>query len=288
MPINYFVSLDKLSHFLSKLKEKFVQDPNYVHTDNNFTTADKDKLDGIAENANNYTLPAATTTTLGGVIVGNGLKVDSTGTISAKNDGTYLPLTGGTLTGDLTLGTHKAIFNGEGAIQFNSPLAGGALASYDENGVFSIGIAESESVAADPFIFGNDSTNGIVRRKDLPTKLSQFTNDEGFVTNTVDNLTNYYLKTETYSQEEVNAKIAAIKTIDIEVVDTLPTTGQSNVIYLVPNTGSGTNSYDEYVWVASQNKFEKIGSTDIDLTQYWAKTELTECTNEQIDALFTT
>ena len=35
--------------------------------------------------ANNYTLPPATTTTLGGVIVGSGLAVSSNGTLSATS-----------------------------------------------------------------------------------------------------------------------------------------------------------------------------------------------------------
>lgn len=36
-----------------------------------------------------------------------------------------------------------------------------------------------------------------------PTKLSDFSNDSGFITNTVNNLTNYYKKSETYTQAEV-------------------------------------------------------------------------------------
>lgn len=34
-----------------------VKDANYVHTDNNYTAADKDKLTGVADNANNYVHP---------------------------------------------------------------------------------------------------------------------------------------------------------------------------------------------------------------------------------------
>ena len=49
-----------------------------------YTTAEKTKLAGIAEGANAYTLPAATTTTLGGVIVGTNLAVDANGTISGN------------------------------------------------------------------------------------------------------------------------------------------------------------------------------------------------------------
>ena len=36
----------------------------------------------------------------------------------------------------------------------------------------------------------------------IPEKLSELTNDEGFIKNTVTNLANYYLKTETYARTE--------------------------------------------------------------------------------------
>ena len=43
--------------------------------------------DVVAQNTTNYTLPPATTTTLGGVIVGNGLSVTSNGTLSVNASG---------------------------------------------------------------------------------------------------------------------------------------------------------------------------------------------------------
>lgn len=49
-----------------------VKDASYVHTDNNYTTADKNKLAGVAANANNYSLPRATAGALGGVRTGYG------------------------------------------------------------------------------------------------------------------------------------------------------------------------------------------------------------------------
>ena len=109
----------------------------------------------------------------------------------------------------------------------------------------------------------------------VPTKVSDLENDSNFINNTVDNLTNYYLKTETYTQTEVNNLIGQIKTISIEVVDTLPETGEDNKIYLVPKTGSTGDVYNEYIWV--NNAWELIGSTQVDLTNYYTK--------EQADSL---
>lgn len=49
-----------------------------------YTTAEKTKLAGIEAGANAYTLPAATTSALGGVQVGSNLAVDANGVISGN------------------------------------------------------------------------------------------------------------------------------------------------------------------------------------------------------------
>ena len=52
------------------------------------SSADKSKLDGIATNANNYSLPIATASTPGGVMIGSGISIDTSGKISVKTAGT--------------------------------------------------------------------------------------------------------------------------------------------------------------------------------------------------------
>ena len=51
--------------------------------DCDITAAYKSKLDGIANNANNYSLPTASSSTLGGIKVGSGLSI-SNGVLSAS------------------------------------------------------------------------------------------------------------------------------------------------------------------------------------------------------------
>ena len=51
---------------------------------NDYTDAEKTKLAGIEAGANNYSLPAATTSALGGVKVGSNLTVDASGVISGN------------------------------------------------------------------------------------------------------------------------------------------------------------------------------------------------------------
>lgn len=53
---------------------------------NDYTTAEKNKLSGIASSANNYTLPTASSAVLGGVKVGAGLSI-SNGVLSAEEAG---------------------------------------------------------------------------------------------------------------------------------------------------------------------------------------------------------
>ena len=89
---------------------------------------------------------------------------------------------------------------------------------------------------------------------------------QGFITNTVDDLVNYYTKSETYNKEEIINLISQISSISFEVVDSLPPTGEANKIYLVPKTPGSQDSYNEYIWF--NNGWERIGSTDIDLSQY--------------------
>ena len=82
----YYNSTDKAFYFYNgtawvtsqmELPEGIVIDANYVHTDNNFTNALLSKLNGIEANANNYVLPTANATTLGGVKIGDNISISS-------------------------------------------------------------------------------------------------------------------------------------------------------------------------------------------------------------------
>lgn len=131
----------------------------------------------------------------------------------------------------------------------------------------------------------NTSADDYIKNKpSIPTKVSDLNNDSGFITNSVNNLTNYYKKTETYTKTEVDNLIAGIPDWTVEVVQTLPQTGQERVIYLVPSA-SADDSYDEYIWVPSLNNFDKIGDTKIDLTNYYTKSEIDSQMNSKQDIL---
>ena len=95
-----------------------------------------------------------------------------------------------------------------------------------------------------------------------PTSLSDFINDEGFITNTVSNLSNYYDKS------SIDNIVATLKTGAFQVVNELPSTGSEGVVYLV-----GTQApYTMYIW--ENNAFLNIGTTEVNLDGYVKGTNL--------------
>lgn len=68
-----------------------------------------------------------------------------------------------------------------------------------------------------------------------------------------------------------------ITQIDYQVVNQLPQTGIKGTIYLVAHSHGDRDIYDEYIWTKdndNNNIYEKIGNTDIDLTNYVSKNEI--------------
>lgn len=95
-----------------------------------------------------------------------------------------------------------------------------------------------------------------------PTSLSDFINDEGFITNTVSNLANYYDKS------SIDNIVATLKTGAFQVVNELPSTGSEGIVYLV-----GTQApYTMYIW--ENNAFLNIGTTEVNLDGYVKGTNL--------------
>ena len=275
----------------------FVSDANYIHTDNNFTTALKNKLNGIATGAevnvqsdwnitdtssdafiknkpaiptktsditndsgfitsaavptktsdltndsgfitnqvnnlaNYYTqsevngmfnalsvptktsdltndsgfltsIPIASASTLGGVKIGNGINVAADGTISAA-------ISASLDWNDIT----------------NKPTG----VSYWTNDAGYITSADIPTKTSD---LDNDS--GFVTSADVPTKTSDLTNDSGFITNSVSNLANYYKKSETYTQGEVNSLLSAI-TIPTKTSDLMNDGSDGTSTYVTQN-----------------------------------------------------
>jgi len=95
---------------------------------------------------------------------------------------------------------------------------------------------------------------------------------------------NTQIATTAFVTDAITTAVAGITQFQFQIVESLPQSGQIGIIYLVSNGGGTQNAYDEYIWV--NNGWEKIGTTAVDLSGYWSKTELTAITNGEIDAMF--
>lgn len=252
----------------------FVSDANYVHTDNNFTTALKDKLNGIATGAEvNVQSDWNVTDTTSDAFIKNKPAIP-TKTSDITNDSGFItsaavPTKTSDLTNDSGFITNQvnnlanyydqtainSMFNALSVPTKTSDLTNDSgflttstlpIATSSSLGVVKIGsginVAADGTISAavasldwanitnkptDVSYWTNDAgyitsaalptktsdlTNDsdFVTSADVPTKTSDLTNDSGFITNSVSNLANYYKKSETYTQGEVNSLLSAI------------------------------------------------------------------------------
>jgi len=139
----------------------------------------------------------------------------------------------------------------------------------------------------------------------VPTKTSDLTNDSSFQTEaqvtdkvtaaTADKVTTTQMNnaistattdmaTKTYVTGQISSAIAGVTQFDYQVVTELPTTGVKGTIYLIANSGSNPNIYDEYLYV--NNNWELFGTTELDLSGYVKTSDLTALTNAEIDDIF--
>ena len=220
---NNLIDKDKLLYFLQKLTTTFVRkDGNKGLSDNNFTTAEKNKLAGIEDGAEVNTV--------------TGIKGD------AENE--YRD-------GDVSI---SAIDIGLDQVD-NTSDADKPISTLTQLAL------NSKAPLASPQFSG------------APTAPTPSSNE-----NSTRIATTAYVKT------VVAASIGEVTGISFEVVNDLPQEGEAGVFYLVPHSHGTGDAYDEYVWVGSS--FEKIGNTDIDLTNYVASSDITIITNSDIDTMF--
>lgn len=79
----------------------------------------------------------------------------------------------------------------------------------------------------------------------------------------------------------VTKAIADISGFHAEIVSELPEMGKTNILYLVAKTEAASgDGYDEYLYI--NGAFERVGSTDIDLSGYVKASEMHAITNTEI------
>ena len=202
---------------------------------NDYTTAEKTKLSGIAEGANKYVHPGYTSKTSGLYKI----TVDATGHVSgtaavAKADITALGIPASDTTyNDATQTVH------------------GLMSTDDKKKLDAI--ASGAQVNKIETVKVNGTALAIDSSKAVNVDLSAYAKSADVTT-------------------QIATAVSGITQIDYSVVESLPATGKKGVIYLVANSGTGTNIYDEYIYINS--KFEKLGSRELDLSSYAKKTDI--------------
>ena len=88
------------------------------------------------------------------------------------------------------------------------------------------------------------------------------------------------------------ADISGVDFIVVAANEELPATGAKGKFYLKATGTTGSNKYDEYVWVnhgtaeSPDYGYEKLGTMDVDLTGYIKESDLQFATTEDILAIF--
>lgn len=95
-------------------------------------------------------------------------------------------------------------------------------------------------------------------------------------------LTNYYDK------DQIDSMIGSLQSITMEIVNTLPTTGDAGTIYLVPVYVPSTDPpeldyYTQHIY--TNDTWQEIGTTRVDLTAYYTKVEVDELLEDKQDKL---
>ena len=278
-----FVTDSILKTALGKIKAwgegKFVaQESGKGLSTNDYTTAEKTKLSGIAEGANKYVHPSYTAQKSGLYKV----TVDAAGHVSgatavAKADITALGIPAQDTTYSNMAAATASAAGKAGLVP--APAAGKQASFLRGDGSW---VVPENTTYAD----ATTSTHGLMSAADK-TKLNgvatgaQVNKIESVKVNgtalTIDSSKAVNVDLTAYAKsadvtKEIASAVSGVTQIDYSVVEILPSTGKKGIIYLVANSDSGNNIYDEYIYINS--KFEKLGSREMDLSSYAKKTDI--------------
>lgn len=231
----------------------FVSDAGYVHTDSNYTAAEKTKLAGIAAGAD---VSPITSVTVNGVAQ----------VPTAKTVNIVVPT------------NNNQLANGAGyqtAAEVESAISGKGFATSDdvEQAITAKGYQTSSQVES------------AIAAKGYQTESNVKSTVEGYGYQTSAQVNAIVSGRGYQTASDVQALIANAEHLKRAVVDALPTSNiDANTIYLVPADLTGTsNVKDEYMYI--NGAWEKIGSSEVDLSGYMKTDDMVALTSEEILAI---
>lgn len=266
-----------LLYFWQKIKNKFVaQESGKGLSSNDYTTTEKNKLSGISSgaevNQNAFSNVAVGTSTI---------QADSKTDTLTLTAGDNVTLTPNTTSDTITIAATDTTYSDA------TTSTHGLMSTADKTKLDGIQ-AGATAITVDSAL-SNTSTNPL-QNKAINTALGNkanlasptFTGTPKAPTPSA-STNNTQIATTAYVTSAIATAISGISGISFEIVTSLPTTGDSGTIYLLSNSGTGTNVYDEYIYV--NNNWEKIGTTDVDLSDYVKTSDLVAITNAEIDTI---
>ena len=270
-----------------------VTDASYVHTDNNFTNALLTKLNGIAD--------AAEVNAIDKIKVNN---VEQTIT----NKTVDITAVEGTTNGTIKIAGTDVVVHGLGSAAYadaddlgednviETVKVNNVALVPDANRAVNVTVPTAVTDLSDAANYALNANLGtaaavntestVANDGNVPTgaAVTTFVEGKGYQTATqVATIVEAYgYATETY----VNTAIGNANHLRSSLVSTLPASGETNILYLVPDDGGKSNK-DMYIWDATGSQFVLVGNTEVDLTGYALESQFSVATTAQIQALFT-
>ena len=317
-----YVTYDNLNHFVVVEHEwitkriptktsditndsNYVSDASYVHTDNNYSADEKNKLAGVEAGANKTTVTTTISQTDGNPVASSAVALALEGKVD-KVDGKTL--TTNDLTNDLkktyddtVTKVASLVATGVEANVIETVKVNGTALTPDDSKAVNVvvptdnasiangaGYQTAANVKSTVEGYGYQTAAQVtsaITSKGYQTAANVKSTVEGYGYQTaaqVDTaITAKGYQTKDDVDSEIAAKLSGITGITFKKVDTLPTSGDAGTIYLVAHSHGTNDSYDEYIYTDSA--WEKLGNTDIDTTNFVLKSELVAITNTEID-----
>lgn len=241
----------------------YVSDASYVHTDNNYTTTDKNKLSGIDTGAQVNKIES--------------VKVNGTAlTITSKAVNVVVP----TKTSDIT--------NDSGFITISDVPEGAAASSTTPKMDGTAAVGTETAFARGDHVHPKDTSKANLASPTFTGTPKAPTAAAG--TNTTQIATTAFVVT-AISGKADSSNVYTKTEVDNLVVGGLHYKGTKATVAALPSTGNNTGDMwhvtadsGEYVW--NGTSWDEMGSA-IDLSGYVETSDLSLATNDQIDALFT-
>lgn len=283
----------------------FAVDSAYVHTDNNYTTAEKNKLAAVEADADVNVIETVK-------VNGTALTPDAnkavdvavpTATSDLTNDGdgespfatqAYVGTNGGkidtisvngtaqTITNknvNITVPTKTSDITNDSGFITTSDIPEGAAAST------STPLMDGTAAVGTELAFARGDHRHPTDTSRAPLASPDFTGTPTAPTATAGTNTTQ-IATTAFVTSAVSTAIGDLAGVEFSIVNALPATGDPSIIYLVSaSDGSGNDVYDEYIWLSANTAFEKIGTTRVDLSDYYNTSNMIPITSAQIDAV---